>query len=128
MKKLLGALSILAIAGTSGAIAHHSTNLGYDTSIQDFEVSGTFVDFRWINPHVLLRLEVTNDAGEVDTWIAETHSTAVLGRFGWRPNMFEQGQEITIIGNPPRRADDRIIHIQFVETADGKRYSPNTPN
>ena len=127
MKRLLSAIVALVIAGTSVAIAHHSTNLGYDTSVHDFEVTGRFAGFRWINPHVLLRLEVTNDAGEAETWVAETHSATVLGRHGWRPNMFEQGQEIKIIGNPPRRPDDRIIHIMFVETEDGMRYSPNTP-
>lgn len=128
MNRTFSALFLASFCISSAAIAHHSTNLGYDTSIEDFEVTGEFIEFRWINPHVLMRMRLTNAAGEEEIWTAETHSAAVLGRFGWRPNMFEPGQQLTVIGNPPRRMEDHIVHIQYVETADGQRYSVNQAN
>lgn len=128
MNRTLLALLVAVFGVFSAAIAHHSTNLGYDTSIEDFEVTGEFIEFRWVNPHVLMRMRLTNEAGEEEIWIAETHGAAVLGRFGWRPNMFDPGQELTVIGNPPRSMEDQIVHIQYVETTDGTRYSVNQRN
>ncbi|PCJ39785.1 MAG: hypothetical protein COA71_12930 [SAR86 cluster bacterium] len=128
MKKILLILSLSLMGISSGGVAHHSTNLGYDTSIENFEVTGEFIGFRWVNPHVLMQVRVSNQAGEEEIWTAETHGASVLGRFGWRPNMFEPGQELTIIGNPPRREDDHIVHIQYIETTDGEIYSPNQAN
>ena len=128
MNRTLLALLVAVFGVFSAAIAHHSTNLGYDTSIEDFELTGEFIEFRWVNPHVLMRMRLTNEAGEEEIWIAETHGAAVLGRFGWRPNMFDPGQELTVIGNPPRSMEDQIVHLLYVETADGTRYSVNQQN
>ncbi len=128
MKKILLTLVVAVLGISSAAIAHHSTNLGYISDIQDFELTGEFVSFLWVNPHVLMTLNVTNEEGEVEEWTAETHGASVLGRFGWRPNMFAPGQELTIIGNPPRQPDDNIIHILRVQTEDGKTYNVNRAN
>ena len=128
MSKVFSTLSICVAGISPAAIAHHSTNLGYDTSIRDFEITGEFIEFHWVNPHVRMRLRVTKKDGEQEIWTAETHSSTVLTRFGWRPDMFAAGQQVTVTGNPPRRAGDRFLHIQSVETADGERFSPHHRN
>lgn len=125
--KLLRQLVIAALAVlvcTQPSKAHHSTNLGYDAKRTE-TISGEFVDFRWINPHAILRFKATNSKGEKELWAAETHGAGVLGRFGWRPTMFKPGERITLTGNPARKAGSKTFHVLSVKAEDGKTYSVN---
>ena len=48
---------------SSVAVAHHSVSALYDyTNIQELE--GTVTAIRWINPHVVLKIEAIGENGE----------------------------------------------------------------
>ena len=126
MKHIGFAMCVLGLVLSGRSVAHHSTNLGYDVSAQE-RISGTFIDFRWINPHAILRLSRINAAGEEEIWSAETHGAAVLGRFGWRPQMFQPGQSLTLMGNPSRTSDSKTFHMLSATTEEGTTYSVNEP-
>jgi hypothetical protein len=118
-------LAAATFAITSGA--HHSTNLGYDVK-KTITVSGEFVDFKWMNPHAVLRLNVVNARGEKELWSAETHGATVLGRFGWRPTMFKPGEKLTLVGNPPQKPEQKTLHMLQATVDGGKSYSVNEKN
>lgn len=106
------------------SFAHHSTNLGYDVS-KVTELDCEFIEFKWMNPHSLMKIKVKNAQGQEEIWTAETHAATVLGRFGWRPTMFKPGDKLTLIGNPPRKPDQHTFHMIKTRTAEGKTYSVN---
>jgi hypothetical protein len=81
------------------AAAHHSAALFYDLN-GNVEVSGTVTEFRFANPHAILKFDVIGDDGEVQHWTAETTSPSVLRRRGWSQDSFKPGEKVTLQGLP----------------------------
>ena len=125
MRRILTAaatLAALALAGPTSA--HHSTNLSYEPG--RFETyTGEFVRFRWINPHAVLEFNVVGPDGKKTLWFAETHGSGVLGRAGWRPNMFKVGEKVTLSANPPRNPTAHAVHMFTVKGDSGKVWRVN---
>jgi hypothetical protein len=57
-------------------------------------------EFRFANPHAILRLDVTGADGEVQHWTAETTSPSVLRRRGWSQDSFRPGEKVRLQGLP----------------------------
>ncbi len=79
--------------------AHHSSALFYDVDAR-ITVSGTVSEFRFSNPHAILKFVVTTDSGEKQEWTAETTSPSVLRRRGWSQKSFSPGDHVTLEGMP----------------------------
>src|SRR5690606_21235471 len=62
--------------------------------------SGTFTEFRFSNPHAIVKLEVVGEDGEKQEWTAETTSPSVLRRRGWSQQSFTPGERVTLEGMP----------------------------
>jgi Family of unknown function (DUF6152) len=125
MKKMiaLGLAVVASLTFMARSYAHHSTNLWYDVnSVQTLQ--GVLVDLLWINPHVVMHVDVAGPDGKVQTWSVETHPTAVLARAGWRPTQFKAGDKLTIIGNPSRKGLNTLSLLE-VKTDDGRDFKVN---
>ena len=60
----------VVIASGVPAAAHHS-NPFYFGMDKPMTLQGKVLDVRWVNPHILLFLQTTNDRGEPETWILQ---------------------------------------------------------
>jgi len=98
------------------ADAHHSA-AAYDVE-KTIEVTGTVTEFRWKNPHTLVRLAVTDAHGVVVIWNFEGNGASGLVRNGWRRSLLAVGQHVTIHANPLRNAAPGG-RLQGVTLADG---------
>lgn len=96
--KICASLSMLLLAATA-AFAHHSAPVFYKVQ-ERVTVEGTVTEFRFTNPHAILKLEVTGEDGEIQQWTAETTSPSVLRRRGWSQQSFEPGEKVTLEGMP----------------------------
>jgi hypothetical protein len=107
----IAVLGLLMAAG-SGA-AHHSTNDIYDES-QTVEIRGIVKEWRFVNPHPFLVLEVTGPDGQREDWDASFGGSAVapLARRGYTAETFRAGDEIVARGAPARTQDARGILIR----------------
>jgi DNA/RNA endonuclease YhcR with UshA esterase domain len=83
----------------SAAVAHHSAPVFYEVD-ERITVSGTVTEFRFSNPHAILKLEVVADDGERQLWTAETTSPSILRRRGWSQQSFAPGETVTLEGMP----------------------------
>ena len=92
-----GALALMAPA----VQAHHSFAVFFDQA-KDVKISGKVTSFRFTNPHGTIVVDVTDSAGRVTQWRAETNAPVVLQRRGWTRDIIKPGQEITIEGWPSR--------------------------
>ena len=92
---LFGALLLAAGA----AYAHHSAPVFYKVD-ERTTVSGTVSEFRFSNPHAILKLEVVGEDGEKQQWTAETTSPSILRRRGWSQASFEPGEKVKLEGMP----------------------------
>ena len=103
MSKIPHRYSIAAflLCATTLAHAHHSAALFYDVDAR-VTVSGTITEFRFSNPHAILKFEVTGDGDEIEQWTAETTSPSVLRRRGWSQDSFQPGEKVTLEGMPSK--------------------------
>jgi hypothetical protein len=90
-------VTLILVAG--GAYAHHSAPVFYKVD-ERVTVSGTVTEFRFSNPHAILKFEVTGESGKIEQWTAETTSPSILRRRGWSQTSFTPGEKIKLEGMP----------------------------
>jgi hypothetical protein len=95
--KSLLAVSALFLVGQQPVHAHHSFAAFFD-SAKIIKLRGTVTDFHFTNPHGTIGLDVTDEAGKVQRWRAETNAPVVLMRRGWTRDSVKPGDIITIDG------------------------------
>ncbi len=82
--------------------SHHGTSVVYDLS-QSITISGTVTDYRFVNPHTLIYVDVRGEDGEVVNWLCGLSSNTNLNRSeGWTRETLKPGDEISVTGAPAR--------------------------
>ena len=89
---------IAALGLAFPAVAHHS-HANYEPS-DAIEVTGTVVDYQWINPHTWIYITVMGEDGEPQEWALESGSTGQLTRRGWGADSMKPGDTITALIRP----------------------------
>jgi Family of unknown function (DUF6152) len=117
------AVSSVFLVLCGSAAAHHGAS-AYDTA-KPATLKGTVVDFQFINPHVIISVDVTNEKGRTETWIGEANSPNVLSRHGWDRNIIKKGDQITVVGNPGKNGS-RTLRLQKVILSSGEELDPNS--
>ena len=107
---------VAGVALAPVALAHH----GFGTFVmdQDIEITGTVTGLDFVNPHSWLYLDVVNENGETVAMRCEMRSANTLRRSGWTPNLFPEGEEVTITGSPDRD-DPYSCYVSTVIFDDG---------
>lgn len=102
-------------------LAHHG-EANYDTE-KMVSVKGTVTDFQFVNPHVQISMDVKNDKGEIEKWIGEARSPAMLSRYGgWDKNTIKVGDVITIYGHRTKNGSP-FMRLDKIVMADGKELA-----
>jgi hypothetical protein len=92
-------LFVLLVLTATAALAHHSAPVFYKVE-ERVTVSGTVTEFRFANPHAILKFDVVGENGATQQWTAETTSPSILRRRGWSQQSFMPGEKITLEGMP----------------------------
>lgn len=111
--------SIAIVAGAVVApiaLAHH----GFGTFVmdEDIEITGTVTGLDFVNPHSWLYLDVVDENGDTVAMRCEMRSANTLRRSGWTPELFPEGEEVTITGSPDRD-DPYSCYVSTVIFDDG---------
>ncbi|MEE8093746.1 MAG: DUF6152 family protein [Gammaproteobacteria bacterium] len=86
---------MLVVAGPSWA--HHGDAGRYNETVTT--VIGVVAQWRLINPHSVLILDVEDENGNVVRWRGELGNPTSLGtRHGWDADTFKPGDRITMTG------------------------------
>ncbi|MGH2510943.1 MAG: DUF6152 family protein [Candidatus Acidiferrales bacterium] len=112
---VLAALVVGVLAMAGAAFAHHGT-ANYDTD-RSVTVTGTITEFDFVNPHVLVYMNVTEN-GKVTKWQGELTSPNHLARLGWHKDTLKVGDTITMSGFPAKSGNPEIW-IQKIVQGDG---------
>lgn len=114
-------LTICAAAILLGATAwaHHGS-AAYDLSAST--ISGTIVEFEFVNPHCQLHVDAKDEKGNVVHWTGEFTNPAALHRRGWTKEMFKAGDSITVTGNKAKSGAP-FMRVMKVQMADGKELT-----
>ena len=105
-----------ALASATPAAAHH----GFGNFDRNGEVAleGIVTGIDFVNPHSYLYLDVNAAGGLRVAWRCEMRSATTLRRSGWSPEMFKQGELVTITGAPDRN-DPNSCYLSTIVFADG---------
>ena len=104
--------------------AHHSAEMFNRDEI--VTLTGTVKEFRYINPHSWLIVDIDNDDGTITTWGFEGEGPQDMMHGGVRKGDLPPGAKITITGNPMR--DGRPAAMwQTIIKEDGTLLNWRTP-
>jgi len=105
---------ILAISTTALPLLAHHGNAVYDDT-KTITLKGTVTQWVWANPHCILHLDVTDDRGQVVSWIVETENPTSMFNIGWTKTAFNPGDQVTVTalqvknGKPIGRIVDALL-------------------
>ena len=107
-----------ALAATLAG-AHHSTSGIYDMSVEA-ELKGKVKEWRFTNPHPLLKIEVVDAKGAAQEWDVSYGGSAVshLKKRGYDAQTFKAGDVVIVKGHPTILKEARGL---LIETSDPRR-------
>lgn len=112
-------LALCAAASLSGAAyAHHSFAVFFDSN-KSVSITGVVTEYKFVNPHGVIVLDVKNKDGVVEQWKVETNSPSILRRRGWAPDTLKAGETITVEGWPGRN-DAHYARLRAAKRANGE--------
>ena len=107
------------------ANSHHSFAAVYDDS-RLLTVSGVVTQFKFVNPHAMMTMDVTDASGKVRNWTIEFAGRLNLSNVGWTAQSIKAGQHVTVTGNPTHTGSERIAFKRLL-LADGTELLPAGP-
>lgn len=115
---MLLAVFVTTVVAVIPAAAHHGA-VNYDSSAP-VTIQGTVADFQFINPHVLIYVNVKDPSGKVEKWTCEATSPNLLYRRGWNKTTLKPGDQITLTGNKAKNGVPLLRLMKIV--AHGQEY------
>lgn len=114
--------TLAAAASATGALAHHSVAGQFDMS-QSVTWTGVISKIDWINPHIYVHLDVTDESGGVTAWELETVPPAMMRRAGLTSALIMgDGAPVQIEGLRARGDAENLGYILKITYADGRYY------
>lgn len=101
---------------SSGA-AHHSFAGFYDRD-RIVEIEGALTEVSWRNPHGRLRVDVTDESGQVTEWSIETGTISIFRIRGIEPDFAQVGDRVRLAGQASLRSPTGMYAQQML-LADG---------
>jgi hypothetical protein len=124
-RRLWMLLTFVALLGAMSTtpLAHHSTAI-YDSD-NPIGLRGTVVEWKFSNPHCLIRIEVADASGGAKVWTLEGPNTAGLFRDGWTPSTLKPGDKLVVTVRPLRSgaAGGNYSNVRW---ADGTPVNPKS--
>jgi hypothetical protein len=103
------------------AQAHHSIASVYDTSRQA-TIEGDVSEFRFIQPHPLLIIDVAAEGAEPELWQLEMDNRGELAAIGITAETWKPGDRVVVTGSVGRMEPWRLYIRRLDRPADGLRY------
>ena len=127
MRLLRACIFVMPVLMLSAAAAssHHAFSPVYDEK-RLITVVGVVTEFRFVNPHAMMFVNVTDDAGKVTKWTVEFAGRLNLSNVGWTAESIRAGERVTVTGNPTHTGSDRIAFKRLVRP-DGSELLPAGP-
>jgi Family of unknown function (DUF6152) len=113
-------LLLFACLAASQPLAAHHSSASYDQE-HPITLKGAVTSFEWTNPHVFIYLDVKNDDGSVEPWRIEGNSPNMLSRAGWKKEMLNVGDQITVSGSPAKNKT-KVMRLVSITMANGQKF------
>jgi hypothetical protein len=108
MQSFVALVGLLAVS--IPLVAHHG-NASYDNKV--LTLKGTVTEWRWINPHVFLKVDVKGDDGRVVNWTCELVAPSNMVNFGFTADSFKPGDQVTVITTQVAKSGAPIARLGY---------------
>ena len=98
-------------------LAHHSVATMFDRN-RPVTITGVVTKVDWLNPHIWVYVDETDDQGQVTHWELEGAQPNGLSRRGWRRNSLRPGDRVVIDADMSRCCDN-VAKLGSVRLEDG---------
>jgi uncharacterized protein DUF6152 len=117
-------LLVLVRFGSPMPLAHHAVSGQFDLS-KTVTLKGVLSRLDWINPHIHVYLDVSEENDATNTWALETFPPAQMRRAGLTKELImgKPGEVVTITIRPARDGSKHIGYIDRITYQDGHFYS-----
>jgi hypothetical protein len=113
-----GLVAVVMAMTSAPALAHHSLFAQFDEN-QSVTLKGVVSRVEWVNPHVYLYLDVTDESGKINTWSVETFPPTTLRRAGLSRDKLGYGETVTLLGYKSRNGTP-LTFLRKITFADGR--------
>ena len=113
MKTVIATAVVAASILPCIARAHHNSATIYRLS-ESVTISGVVTEFRFVNPHARILLDVIDQNGISRQWMAEGANVIALRLHGWTGEEIKPGDRITVTGAPSRDGHPRIEWTEII--------------
>jgi hypothetical protein len=116
---MLRTWACLALLTATAGLAHHSFDAEYDAR-KPITLKGKVTKVDWMNPHIYVHLDATDEKGVKAVWMCEGGNPNSLRRNGWKRDTVKEGDEIVVEGS---RAKDgsNTCNARAIRLPDGTR-------
>jgi hypothetical protein len=112
---VLGFIAVLAF-GAWPAFAHHGGAAFDQTKTET--VTGTLARMDFVNPHVVVYVNVQNTDGTTTEWSGWLTAPNKLQRAGWDKHTLNPGDKVTLVGNKQKNGSP-VLQIRKVTGPQG---------
>lgn len=109
----VGVFGLLTLVAVHVVTAHHAFSPVYDIK-RSISVQGVVTEFRLVNPHALMLMDVTDETGKVSKWTVEFDGRLNLTEHGWNEHTIVVGERVTVTGNPTHVGAPRLFFRKLV--------------
>jgi hypothetical protein len=125
MEKRMKRLNRTLLGGWLAALAlplaaHHSGAM-YDSTRTE-SITGTVIEFNWVNPHSSILLEVPDKDGKPAIWAVEMNTPQNLAAAGWKRKTIQPGDKVTLVVRPLRNGKPGGSYVS-ITLADGTKLN-----
>jgi DNA replicative helicase MCM subunit Mcm2 (Cdc46/Mcm family) len=121
LRALLLVLPMLALTAERAG-SHHAFSPVYDAK-RTITVEGVVTQFRFVNPHAMMIMDVKDKTGKVVAWNVEFAGRLNLEEAGWTVDSIKPGERVKVTGNPAWKSSQRMAFVKLVR-ADGTALEP----
>ena len=115
--------ALLTLATVAIPLFAHHGNALYEE--KHMKLKGTVTAWLWTNPHVFLKIDVKDDQGKVTNWTGELVAPSNIINFGFRPDTFKPGDEVTMVTTYTAKNGAPVARLSAIILADGKVMNTN---
>lgn len=113
----IACVAAVALVAATQVAAHHGA--GVFEPEKKVTVAGTVTDFQFVNPHVLVYINVKGGDGKEVQWGGELTSPNRLARderaVKWHKELLKPGDRITVTGHPARNGAPMLDILKIVD-------------
>jgi uncharacterized protein DUF6152 len=110
-RAMQGLVVLVCLLTVSIPLAAHHGNASYDNKV--LTLKGTVTEWRWINPHVFLKIDVLGDDGKVVNWTCELVAPSNMINFGFTGDSFKPGDKVTVVTTQIARSGAPIARLGY---------------